>query len=92
LLTNPEAIQEGNIKVILGLLYTIVYRYIIIEKSDLISRLTELMAPFQIEVGQNLLKSVQDGTLFCALVNIRRPNTLDMSALDKVIKYIKFVI
>ena len=92
-LTNigAEDIIDGNIKLILGLLWTLISRFTIAEieeeglsaKEGLLFWCRRKTARYQEVDIQDFRSSWSDGLAFCALVHCHRPDLLDYTALDQ---------
>ncbi|OWT40893.1 actin cross-linking [Cryptococcus neoformans] len=93
-LTNigPEDIVDGNLKLILGMIWTLILRFTIanITESGLSARDGLLLwcqrktAGYNPEVDvQNFKGSFADGLALCALIHYHRPELLDYHGLDK---------
>ncbi|WWD18173.1 hypothetical protein CI109_102622 [Kwoniella shandongensis] len=93
-LTNigPEDIVDGNLKLILGMIWTLILRFTIATiteeglsaKDGLLLWCQRKTAPYNPEVDvQNFKKSFADGLALCALIHRHRPELLDYHALDK---------
>ncbi|KAK8865644.1 hypothetical protein IAR55_000789 [Kwoniella newhampshirensis] len=93
-LTNigPEDIVDGNLKLILGMIWTLILRFTIATiteeglsaKDGLLLWCQRKTAPYSPEVDvQNFKKSFADGLALCALIHRHRPELLDYHALNK---------
>ncbi|WRT65944.1 uncharacterized protein IL334_002895 [Kwoniella shivajii] len=96
-LTNigPEDIVDGNLKLILGMIWTLILRFTIASiteeglsaKDGLLLWCQRKTAPYNPEVDvQNFKKSFADGLALCALIHRHRPELLDYHSLDKTDK------
>ncbi|WVF70936.1 hypothetical protein IAT40_005731 [Kwoniella sp. CBS 6097] len=93
-LTNigPEDIVDGNLKLILGMIWTLILRFTIASitteglsaKDGLLLWCQRKTAPYNPEVDvQNFKGSFADGLALCALIHRHRPELLDYHSLDK---------
>ncbi|ORY28583.1 calponin homology domain-containing protein [Naematelia encephala] len=92
-LTNigPEDIVDGNLKLILGMIWTLILRFTIagINEEGLSARDGLLLwcqrktQPYPEVNVQDFKKSFADGLAFCALIHRHRPELLDWNKLDK---------
>ncbi|ODO11861.1 hypothetical protein I350_00645 [Cryptococcus amylolentus CBS 6273] len=96
-LTNigPEDIVDGNSKLILGMIWTLILRFTIanITESGLSARDGLLLwcqrktASYNPDIDvQNFKSSFVDGLALCALIHYHRPELLDFNRLDKTDK------
>nr|XP_019011848.1 actin cross-linking [Kwoniella pini CBS 10737]OCF50629.1 actin cross-linking [Kwoniella pini CBS 10737] len=93
-LTNigPEDIVDGNMKLILGMIWTLILRFTIASiteeglsaKDGLLLWCQRKTTPYNPEVDiQNFKSSFADGLALCALIHRHRPELLDYHSLDK---------
>ncbi|RSH86253.1 uncharacterized protein EHS24_004491 [Apiotrichum porosum] len=92
-LTNigPEDIVDGNLKLILGMIWTLILRFTIagITEEGLSARDGLLLwcqrktTPYSDVDVQNFKQSFSDGLAFCALIHRHRPELIDYDSLDK---------
>ncbi|KAM0790463.1 hypothetical protein ACM66B_003340 [Microbotryomycetes sp. NB124-2] len=92
-LTNigPEDIVDGNRKLILGMIWSLVLRFSIADieeegthaKEGLLLWCQRRTQPYAEVDVQNFSKSFQDGLAFCALIHRHRPDLVDWDALSK---------
>ncbi|KAK4688455.1 hypothetical protein P7C73_g1661, partial [Tremellales sp. Uapishka_1] len=92
-LTNigPEDILDGNLKLILGMIWTLILRFTIagITEEGLSARDGLLLwcqrktAPYPEVQVVNFKQSFSDGLALCALIHRHRPELLDWNSLDK---------
>ncbi|KAF8382532.1 atn-1 [Pristionchus pacificus] len=88
---GAEEIVDGNVKMTLGLIWTIILRFAIqdINVEDLSARDGLLLwcqrktAPYNNVNVHNFHNSWKDGLAFCALIHRHRPELLDYSTLHK---------
>lgn len=83
---GPEDVNQGNLKLILGLIWTIILRYHI-EKGRKESAKAALLEWVRSKIPEydvkNFTTSWADGMAICALVNALLPESIDMSQRDK---------
>ncbi|KZW01516.1 hypothetical protein EXIGLDRAFT_64789 [Exidia glandulosa HHB12029] len=92
-LTNigPEDIIDGNLKLILGMIWTLILRFTIADiseegvsaKEGLLLWCQRKTAPYKEVDVQDFTYSWQDGLALCALIHCHRPDLLDYNTLDK---------
>ncbi|KAF9643282.1 actinin-like protein [Thelephora ganbajun] len=92
-LTNigPEDIIDGNLKLILGMIWTLVLRFTIADiseeglsaKEGLLLWCQRKTAPYKEVDVQDFSTSWSDGLALCALIHCHRPELLDYDKLDK---------
>ncbi|TXT04338.1 hypothetical protein VHUM_04105 [Vanrija humicola] len=92
-LTNigPEDIVDGNLKLILGMIWTLILRFTIAgiteeglsAKDGLLLWCQRKTTPYPEVDVQNFKSSWSDGLAFCALIHRHRPELIDFDALDK---------
>ncbi|KAL9940380.1 hypothetical protein V8E36_001085 [Tilletia maclaganii] len=92
-LTNvgAEDIIDGNLKLILGLIWTLILRFTIADiseegvtaKEGLLLWCQRKTAPYREVDVQNFTYSWKDGLALCALIHRHRPDLLNYDALDK---------
>jgi actinin alpha len=86
----PEELVDGNLKMVLGMVWTIILRFQIqdISIEELSAKEGLLLWCQRKTEGYNHVKvsnfhtSFQDGLAFCALIHRHRPDLLDFSTLD----------
>ncbi|KAI0736326.1 actinin-like protein [Fomitopsis betulina] len=92
-LTNigPEDIIDGNLKLILGMIWTLILRFTIADiseeglsaKEGLLLWCQRKTAPYKEVDVQDFTLSWSDGLALCALIHVHRPDLLDYDKLDK---------
>ncbi|KIJ62611.1 hypothetical protein HYDPIDRAFT_114269 [Hydnomerulius pinastri MD-312] len=92
-LTNigPEDIIDGNLKLILGMIWTLVLRFTIADiseeglsaKEGLLLWCQRKTEPYKEVDVQDFSVSWSDGLALCALIHCHRPDLLDYDKLDK---------
>ncbi|KAL5501779.1 AIN1_1 [Sanghuangporus vaninii] len=92
-LTNigPEDIMDGNLKLILGMIWTLILRFTIADiseeglsaKEGLLLWCQRKTQPYEEVDVNDFTYSWTDGLALCALIHCHRPDLLDYDALDK---------
>ncbi|KIY46738.1 hypothetical protein FISHEDRAFT_66337 [Fistulina hepatica ATCC 64428] len=92
-LTNvgPEDIIDGNLKLILGMIWTLILRFTIADiseeglsaKEGLLLWCQRKTQPYKEVDVQDFSLSWSDGLALCALIHCHRPDLLDYNSLDK---------
>ncbi|KAJ7643944.1 actinin-like protein [Roridomyces roridus] len=92
-LTNigPEDIIDGNLKLILGMIWTLILRFTIADiseeglsaKAGLLLWCQRKTEPYKEVNVQDFSLSWSDGLALCALIHCHRPDLLDYDKLDK---------
>lgn len=88
---GAEDIVDGNRKIILGLIWTLILRFTISDineegmtaKEGLLLWCQRKTACYEDVDVRNFTDSWNDGLAFCALLDIHRPDLIDYDALDK---------
>ncbi|CAF3992133.1 unnamed protein product [Rotaria magnacalcarata] len=91
LMVGAEEIVDGNLKMTLGMIWTIILRFAIQDisveemsaKEGLLLWCQRKTAPYKNVNVQNFHISFKDGLAFCALIHRHRPDLLDYSKLTK---------
>lgn len=96
-LTNigPEDIMDGNLKLILGMIWTLVLRFTIADiseeglsaKEGLLLWCQRKTAPYKEVDVQDFSSSWSDGLALCALIHCHRPDLIDYDKLNKNDRY-----
>ncbi|XP_067680052.1 alpha-actinin, sarcomeric-like isoform X2 [Haliotis asinina] len=88
---GAEEIVDGNVKMTLGMIWTIILRFAIQDitveemtaKEGLLLWCQRKTAPYRNVNVQNFHLSFKDGLAFCALIHRHRPDLIDYSKLSK---------
>uniref|UniRef100_A0A4W3IYV0 Actinin alpha 2 n=1 Tax=Callorhinchus milii TaxID=7868 RepID=A0A4W3IYV0_CALMI len=88
---GAEEIVDGNVKMTLGMIWTIILRFAIQDisveetsaKEGLLLWCQRKTAPYKNVTVQNFHTSWKDGLAFCALIHRHRPDLIDFSKLQK---------
>ncbi|CAF0792573.1 unnamed protein product [Didymodactylos carnosus] len=91
LMVGAEEIVDGNLKMTLGMIWTIILRFAIQDisveemsaKEGLLLWCQRKTAPYKNVNVQNFHTSFKDGLAFCALIHRHRPDLLDYNKLTK---------
>ncbi|CAL1712467.1 unnamed protein product [Somion occarium] len=96
-LTNigPEDIIDGNLKLILGMIWTLILRFTIADiseeglsaKEGLLLWCQRKTQPYKEVNVQDFSTSWSDGLALCALIHCHRPDLIDYDKLDKSDRY-----
>lgn len=87
----PAEIVDGNLKMTLGMIWTIILRFAIQDisveemtaKEGLLLWCQRKTAPYKNVNVQNFHLSFKDGLAFCALIHRHRPDLIDYNKLSK---------
>ncbi|PSN56263.1 Alpha-actinin, partial [Blattella germanica] len=90
-LPKPDQIVDGNLKMTLGMIWTIILRFAIQDisveemtaKEGLLLWCQRKTAPYKNVNVQNFHLSFKDGLAFCALIHRHRPDLIDYNKLSK---------
>lgn len=88
---GPEEIVDGNLKMTLGMIWTIILRFAIQDisveemtaKEGLLLWCQRKTAPYKNVNVQNFHMSFKDGLAFCALIHRHRPELIDYNKLSR---------
>lgn len=88
---GAEEIVDGNLKMTLGMIWTIILRFAIQDiaveesfaKDGLLLWCQRKTAPYKNVNVQNFHTSFKDGLAFCALIHRHRPDLIDFNSLSK---------
>ncbi|XP_073248143.1 alpha-actinin-1-like [Porites lutea] len=88
---GAEEIVDGNLKMTLGMIWTIILRFAIQDiaveesfaKDGLLLWCQRKTAPYKNVNVQNFHRSFKDGLAFCALIHRHRPDLIDYNSLSK---------
>lgn len=87
--TGAEDIEEGNPKIILGMIWTLILRYVIqggygegSPKWELLQWVIKQVKPYDVPEPQNFTSSWVDGQVLCALTDSLKPGVLDMTGVN----------
>jgi len=89
-------IVDGNLKMTLGMIWTIILRFAIQDisveelsaKEGLLLWCQRKTAPYKNVNVQNFHMSFKDGLAFCALIHRHRPELIDYDSLKKVMIFV----
>jgi len=93
---GAEEIVDGNLKMTLGMIWTIILRFAIQDisveelsaKEGLLLWCQRKTAPYKNVNVQNFHMSFKDGLAFCALIHRHRPELIDYDSLKKVMIFV----